>query len=223
VIKTIDGPAVLQRCFNPTFNPSFDPSNEFCQLISRESATGTVTEISTIFLNLASLKTSGVDLQLSHVLSFGPGDIQSNLSIGWLNSYEEQSLPGEPFLEYAGTIGGPANRAVDNDVHPEWKVSFVPTYIWGDFTVGLRWRYLSSMDDRQTVLNPASTLPGVPSVNYFDLFGTYAMTDNLLLRASFTNITDEDPPEVSGQVGQTRISTYDVIGPAFTVGLQARF
>jgi iron complex outermembrane receptor protein len=223
VIKTIDGPAVLQRCFNPTFNPSFDPSNEFCQLISRESATGTVTEISTIFLNLASLKTSGVDLQLSHVLSFGPGDIQSNLSIGWLNSYEEQSLPGEPFLEYAGTIGGPANRAVDNDVHPEWKVSFVPTYIWGDFTVGLRWRYLSSMDDRQTVLNPASTLPGVPSVNYFDLFGTYAVTDNLLLRASFTNITDEDPPEVSGQVGQTRISTYDVIGPAFTVGLQARF
>jgi outer membrane receptor protein involved in Fe transport len=223
VIKTIDGVSVLQRCFNPAFNPNFDPTNEFCQLVSRESATGTVTEISTTFLNLATLKTSGVDVQLSHAVDFGPGQLRSNLAIGWLNSYEEQSLPGEPFLEYAGTIGGPANRSVDNDVHPEWKVSFTPTYAFGDATVSMRWRYLSSMADRQTVLNPSSTLPGVPSVNYFDLFGTYALTDDVLLRAGVTNIFDEDPPEVSGQIGQTRIGTYDVIGPSFSIGLQASF
>lgn len=223
VIKTIDGVAVLQRCFNPSFNPTFDPNNEFCQLVARESATGTVTEISTTFLNLASLETSGVDVQISHGVDLGPGRLQSNLAIGWLNNYEEQSLPGEPFLDFAGTIGGPANRSVDNDVHPEWKVNLTPTFAFGDATVALRWRYLSSMADRQTILNPSSTLPGVPSVNYFDLFGTYAFTESVLLRVGVTNIFDEEPPEVSGQVGQTRIGTYDVIGPSFTVGLQASF
>ena len=27
VIKTIDGPSVLQRCFNTAFNPTLDPAN----------------------------------------------------------------------------------------------------------------------------------------------------------------------------------------------------
>ena len=54
------------------------------------------------------------------------GSCSRTLPIGWLNNYEEQSLPGDPFLDYAGTIGGPANRVVDNDVHPEWKLSLMP-------------------------------------------------------------------------------------------------
>jgi outer membrane receptor protein involved in Fe transport len=223
VINTIDGNAVLERCFSASFNPTFDPSNEFCQLVTRESATGTVSEIATSFLNLASLETSGIDMQISHGVDIGPGTLNTTFAIGWLNNYEEQALPGEPFLDFAGTIGGPANRVADNDVHPEWKVNLAPTYSFGDATVSLRWRYLSSMDDRQAVFNPSAALPGVPSVNYVDLYGTYAFSDRITLRAGINNVLDEDPPEVSGQIGQTRIGTYDVIGPAFTVGLRATF
>ena len=223
VIKTVDGPSVLQRCFNPSFNPTLDPANLFCQLVSRESATGTVTQVTTNYLNLASLKTSGIDLQVTHAFDLGPGQLRSNLALGWLNEYEEQSFPGEPFLDFAGTIGGPANRVVDNDVHPEWKVSLTPTYDFGQASIGLRWRYLSSMDARQIVLDPNTTTPGVPAVNYFDLMGTFEFSDSLQIRASFTNVLDEDPPEVSGQVGQTRIGTYDVLGPTFTIGLLASF
>ena len=223
VIKTIDGPSVLQRCFNPAFNPTLDPANQFCALISRESATGTVTEVSTNFLNLASLETSGIDVQVNHAFNLGPGQLLSNLAVGWLNEYKEQSLPGDPFLDYAETIGGPANRVADNDVHPEWKVSLTPTYVIGDASFALRWRYLSSMDARQTVLDPNTTTPGVPSVSYFDVMGTYAFSDRVEIRASVTNVLDEDPPEVSGQIGQTRIGTYDVLGPTFTIGLVASF
>ena len=223
VIKTIDGNAVLARCFNAAFNPGFDPNNAFCQLITRESATGTVSEISTTFLNLAALETSGIDLQVSHGFDVGPGRLQTNAAIGWLSNYEERSLPGDSFLDYSGTIGGPANRSVDNDVHPVWKLSLTPTYVFGDASVSLRWRYLSSMDDRQSVLNPATTLPGVPSVNYVDVFGTYALSDTMLLRAGVSNLFDQEPPEVSGQIGQTRLGTYDVIGTSFTLGLQASF
>ena len=53
--------------------------------------------------------------------------------------------------------------------------------------------------------------------------GSYAFSDRVQLRASVVNILDEDPPEVSGQIGQTRIGTYDVLGPTFTIGLSATF
>lgn len=223
VIKTIDGPAVLQRCFNSTFNATLDPDNAFCQLISRGNATGTITEVSTNFLNLASLETSGIDMQLRHAFDLGPGKLRTNVSVGWLNNYEEQSLPNDPFLDYAGTIGGPANRVADNDVHPEWKVSVMPSFDFGPASVALRWRYLSSMEARQVVVNPNATTPGVPAVNYFDVFGTYEVSDSVKIRASVTNVFDEVPPEVSGQIGQTRLGTYDVLGPTFTIGLQASF
>jgi iron complex outermembrane receptor protein len=223
VIKTIDGPAVLQRCFNPTFNPTLDPGNVFCQLVARGSATGTVTDVSTNFLNLASLETSGIDVQVNHAIDIGSTRLLTNASVGWLNNYEEQSLPNDPFLDYAGTIGGPANRVADNDVHPEWKLSLTPTLAFGPASLAVRWRYLSSMEARQVVVNPSATTPGVPSVSYFDVFGTYQFTDKMMLRAGVTNVFDEDPPEVSGQIGQTRIGTYDVLGPTFTIGLRASF
>jgi iron complex outermembrane receptor protein len=73
------------------------------------------------------------------------------------------------------------------------------------------------------VLNPSATTPGVPSVSYFDVFGTYELSDRMKIRASVSNILDQDPPQVSGQIGQTRIGTYDVLGPTFTIGLQASF
>jgi outer membrane receptor protein involved in Fe transport len=79
------------------------------------------------------------------------------------------------------------------------------------------------MEARQVVVNPSATTPGVPSVSYFDVFGTYQFTDKMMLRAGVTNVFDEDPPEVSGQIGQTRIGTYDVLGPTFTIGLRASF
>lgn len=223
VIRTIDGPAVLQRCFNPAFNPTLAADNPFCQLITRGSATGTVTEVSTSFQNLASLETSGIDLLVRHSVDVGPGQLQTQASVGWLNKYEEQALPGDPFLDFAGTIGGPANRVADNDVHPEWKLSVTPRYVIGPASIALRWRYLSSMDARQVVLNPSATTPGVPSVSYFDVFGTYELSERMRIRASVSNVLDQDPPEVSGQIGQTRIGTYDVLGPTFTIGFQASF
>jgi outer membrane receptor protein involved in Fe transport len=79
------------------------------------------------------------------------------------------------------------------------------------------------MEDRQSAFNPSAALPGVRSVNYVDLYGTYALSDRVSIKAGINNVLDEKPPEVSGQIGQTRIGTYDVIGPAFSVGLRATF
>jgi len=36
-------------------------------------------------------------------------------------------------------------------------------------------------------------------------------------------LLDKQPPEVAGQIGQTRLGTYDVIGRAFTIGFKGTF
>jgi len=225
VISTINGRDVINRCFDPTFNATFSTDNEFCQLISRESATGTVSEISTTYLNLASIETSGIDIQLNHAIDLGAGKLRTNIAVGWLNEYQEQSLPDEDYLDFAGTIGGPANRAADNDIHPELTIAISPTYQWGALSTSLRWRYIDSMDAKSTITNIGSTTPSVPSMSYFDLSTSYDIYDDgsLLLKASISNLFDKQPPEVDGQIGQTRLGTYDVIGRAFTVGLQGSF
>ena len=223
VIGTVSGSDALTRCFRASFNPTFDPANQFCQLIDRNSATGTVDRISATYLNLAALKTSGVDLQVSHSLDLGPGTLSTLAAVGWVSNYERQGFPGETFFDYVGTIGGPANRSADNNIHPEWTVSLTPTYEWGPASLSLRWRYLSSMDSQNIVTNPSSTTPGVPSISYFDVYSTFDISENLQLQAGISNLTDEDPPVVDGQIGQTRIGTYDVIGRAFNVSLRASF
>lgn len=223
VIGTVSGSDALTRCFRTAFNPALDPNNQFCQLIERNSATGTVDRISATYLNLAALRTSGVDLQVSHSFDLGPGTLSTLAAIGWVSNYERQGFPGEQFFDYVGTIGGPANRSADNNIHPEWTLTLTPTYEWGPASLSLRWRYLSSMDSQNIVTNASSTTPGVPSISYFDLYGSYQLSDNLQLQAGISNLADEGPPVVDGQIGQTRIGTYDVIGRAFNISLRASF
>lgn len=223
VIGTVSGSDALTRCFRVAFNPTLDPANQFCQLIERNSATGTVDRISATYLNLAALKTSGVDLAISHSFDLGPGTLSTVAAVGWVSSYERQGFPGEQFFDYVGTIGGPANRSADNNIHPEWTVSLTPTYEWGPASLSLRWRYIDSMESQNRVTNPSSTTPGVPSISYFDLYGRYALNDSVQIQVGISNLTDEGPPIVDGQTGQTRIGTYDVIGRAFNISLRASF
>ena len=222
VINPINGNEVLNRCYSGTFNPSFDSNNTFCQLISRDSATGTVTAIRTTFLNLARLETSGIDLQVSHAVDMGPGTLSTTAYFGFLNKFDQQNLPGESFQDLAGTVGGTANRGANDNFHPELKFTLQPTYSWGNASVSLRWRYLSSLDDISTAIDPSSTVPGIGSQNYFDLSGTYDLSDSYALSLSINNLANDDPPEFGGR-GNTRWGSYDVVGTFFTIGLTGSF
>ena len=64
----------------------------------------------------------------------------------------------------------------------------------------------------------------IPEIDYFDLIGSYDLTDNLSLRFTVNNITDEQPPFYTPSVqANTDPSTYDVLGRRYTVGFTARF
>jgi outer membrane receptor protein involved in Fe transport len=90
-------------------------------------------------------------------------------------------------------------------------------------TVGIRWRYIDSMRDISTVLNPASTIPGVRRFNYFDLVAGWNITDRISLSGTVTNLSGQTPPVVSGTPGETQTALYDIAPRTYLVTLQARF
>lgn len=215
VIKPIGGSDVLDRCYNSVQNPGLDANNQFCQLIKRDTS-GNVSQVNSTFLNLAALETSGIDLQVNHSIDLGSGTLRTNAFIGFLGSYDVQSFPGESFVDEAGTVNGIANRAADNNFHPEVKFTLSPTYEFGDASVGMRWRYTSSVDDL------TGNNGNIDSYSLFDLSATYRLSDELILKASVNNLADKNPPEYGGE-DLTRFGSYDVIGRFFSVGISGDF
>ena len=222
VITAIDGDQVLDRCYLPRFNPTFDPENEFCRSIIRGSD-GLVTDVRSDFLNLSVLETSGWDLQANFSMGFGPGTLSLGAALGYLLEYSEQLTAEDRAYDFAGTIGGPADRVQDNDVHPEWKAIWSATYEWGAGTISARWRWLDEMDAKSTVTNPDDDTPASDSVNYIDLYGTYTFAEKWTVRLGINNLFEEDPVVVDGSPGKSRGGTYDQIGRYYSFGVKAAF
>jgi outer membrane receptor protein involved in Fe transport len=227
-VGSITAPLTLSRCFNAagTTNPSYDPANPFCQLTSR-NADGTINLITAQSLNLGGYKTSGVDLQADWRFDTSAlglqdgGQVSVNLLTSYLDSFKIKSLPGDPFLEYAGTIG---NGQIDPVAisRPRWKSNLEADYTRGPATVGVTWRYIGKMSNAANVGATVATAAGVPSVSYFDLSIRYRLNERLELWGVVANLADKQPP-VYPTVGSTDLATYDVIGRRFTLGLKARF
>ena len=69
-----------------------------------------------------------------------------------------------------------------------------------------------------------STTDVLPSIDYFDLNGSWSVNDTVSLRAGVNNLTDEEPNVFSpGVQANTDPSTYDILGRRYYVGLTARF
>ena len=138
----------------------------------------------------------------------------------YLDTFKVQSLPTDPFLEFAGTIG---NGQIDPVAisRPKWKTIFDASYLRGPATVGATWRYIGKMDNAANV-GTGGASAGVKSVSYVDLNARYRFTEKLELWGAVTNLTDKQPP-VYPSAGSTDLATYDAIGRRFTVGVKARF
>ncbi len=218
-IGTIDVSTALDKCYS-----GGDSSAYYCNLFTRSSTTGEITNVTLTALNLGEYKTSGVDFQLDWGFGLGAvglddslGSIKVNVVGNYLESFKIQSLPGEDFVDLKGTIGNTqiSGTAVS---HPEWKYATSVDYAFGPFSVGARWRHIGDMVD---AYYPDEK---IGAVDYFDLNGSWAINDTYSLRGGVTNLTDKQPPYFSSYVqANTDPSTYDVLGRRFYVGFKAKF
>jgi iron complex outermembrane recepter protein len=218
VISVVPGLTTLSKCYNlDGSNPAYSTSTVFCGLLQRD-ANGLLELIETPYLNLGSLATSGIDVDfswrpsLSSIGIAAPGNLFFHSYVSYADSFEIQTIEGEPAVDYIHTIAVGA-------AHPKWKSMTDIGYESDSFVVGLRWRYLESMDDLTTVSTPQAPQPGTPAYDTFDLYARYSPTERLQIRAGVNNLTDELSLRVSSSQWSTDPSIYDPTGRQWYVGM----
>jgi outer membrane receptor protein involved in Fe transport len=221
-IAPVSVSTIYDNCFNRYgTNPTYDISNSFCQLIRRNPVTGDRQLVQALFSNLGILETQGVDLQVNWTADMGPGTFGVNSTINILDSFEYQTAPGQDILDATGTL--------DQGGLFEYSAYTTFRYSFEKFSVGLNWRYLSSVEDAAYALNPATPNQGTGSYNNFGLTGRFEL-DRYSLRFGIDNLFDEDPnnigavdPSVDNNASSTSPGIYDVIGRTYYAGLAISF
>jgi outer membrane receptor protein involved in Fe transport len=167
---------------------------------------------------MGKLSTSGVDLDFawSPALNSMGMDAVGNLffrtNVSYTDTFEIQTLEGDPVVDYIHTI------SVGNS-HPRWKSMTDLGYQNDSFTIGLRWRYLESMDDVTVITTPATPQPGTETYNTYDLYGTWSPTDKFTIRAGVSNLSDELSVRVSTSQWSTDPALYDPTGRQWYLGM----
>jgi outer membrane receptor protein involved in Fe transport len=90
--------------------------------------------------------------------------------------------------------------------------------------MNLTWRYIDDIEQTQSATPPNK----LDSVNYFDVAGTWDVTDWASLRLGVNNLFDEEPEYVSQGVtarenGNTYPGLYDALGMYWFAGFTVQF
>jgi iron complex outermembrane recepter protein len=176
-------------------------------------------------INLGSIKTSGVDVQLGYRL---PTEFVSessalnfNLLMSYLIDFKNVGLGGLK-TDYAGTAS--YFGAGLGTSFPRWKGTLnIGWQLDDNLKFDSRIRYIHKMDNRASRQFPGETFTGPGSVFYFD-FGMEANVEALTFRVGLNNAFDKLPPQYAPNVQSgTDPSTYDVLGRRAYVSVRLRF
>ncbi|HJW40091.1 MAG TPA: TonB-dependent receptor [Rhizomicrobium sp.] len=235
---------ILANCYSTTLNPTQSAANPYCSFVHRD-ALGTIGTQNQGFVisaegNIASDEVQGIDTEINYDLDLNDLGLEKWGQLGFngvatLVTENNTSFPGSPISHCAGVYGAncgePQNR---------WKSNVRVTWTdnKGDFSLSLRWRHLSGIHFELNqvgtgdYLNPGTGFPfvntptlGWGAYDYFDLSGTWSVTDAIDLRAGVRNLFDKDPPltdnnsaPASSINNNTFPNTYDALGRVIFVG-----
>ena len=169
--------------------------------------------------NIGGIRTKGIDLQIDNTFDLGAaGSLHTNVVATWMDTFERQELPGDPWVDYAGSIGDDPGEA-----YADFKAAITTVWTYKDFSTALRSRYIPSMKLEDEVIT-GTPGDGVSSVIYMDLSTSWQVNDALNIRLGVENLTDEDPELYTPDVDSgTDPSTYDVVGRSYFVSANYKF
>ena len=222
VIGEFSAQEILDQCY---VNGNLDA----CSLVNRVNGdfTSPASGISRFTTNLLFQQAEGVEIGFSFGYDLEElGSLQFSGSINRYLTQESQSSASVPVIDCKGRFG--------TSCDPLSETSWIQRSTWDyeDLSVSLQWRHLSSISIEPN--EAAGTFPefrNIDSANYFDLYASYRLWDEKInLSFGIDNITEEDPPIVGGEAGDTSSnsgntfpSNYDVLGRMYTVGLNFQF
>ncbi len=188
--------------------------------------------------NVAKATFQGVDAQGSYRFDVGSlGSIVASLNAVYI--IDTKTLPDPESTEYdcAGLYGNQCGAAI-----PDWRHSMRLSWLFpGDFQASLQWRYIGSVgheantdqvplqlfdeDTGERVLVDFGGTLG--SRSYFDLAGTWDITDQYSVRLGINNLLDQDPPLVdtvwSGPGTPNTFGPYDTLGRQVFFAVSGKF
>ncbi|HSW33812.1 MAG TPA: TonB-dependent receptor, partial [Steroidobacteraceae bacterium] len=217
-VTSVPARTFIARCYDPAYNPTFDVNNEFCSFFDRRAEDGNIVDALEVNANVGAIETAGIDVQVDWAADMGPGRFSVNWIMTFLDKWEIQEIPGDPFTPLEGTVG--YFGAGDN--FPEEKSTMNLAYKMGGWGLSAQWRYIGAVED---ISVPEFELD---SQNYFDLTASYAFDEGLLdgatLRVGVINVGDEDPILYpSAQQANTDPTTYDVLGRRYFLNVNYKF
>jgi outer membrane receptor protein involved in Fe transport len=203
-----------------TVDECFAGSALACANVTRDAG-GVITRIVTPQLNLASLKTSGVDFEVGWPLQVAGGQLGLRLIASYLDKYESE-VPGAPVIDRAGEVGLSAN--------PRWSGSLSATYQSDRWLLFVQERFIGSGTyDAARIDGVTIDDNDVGAVFYTDATVGYRLGEDRSMQLYLTvnNALDKEPPITpTGTLGTfypTNPTLYDVIGRYFSAGVKFNF
>ncbi|MFM5931146.1 MAG: TonB-dependent receptor plug domain-containing protein [Novosphingobium sp.] len=222
-IDALTSQQIVNNCAN------FGASAPECALITRSSPTAFPTLIRIAEANIAFIKTSGIDFDMSYRKAMGNGTLAVRLYANYLDKFNTQAFAGQPVIKYAGS-----NVVGSNPVaYPHWRGSLSVDYGTETWGINVSEQFIGGMGKFTNAANPLLSNfvnPGVNAYAYTDLNLRYkfqAGGGDVEAFVTVNNLFDKKPPIIPGLTPgvnlPTNISTYDVLGMAFTGGVRFKF
>ncbi|WP_240782112.1 TonB-dependent receptor domain-containing protein [Qipengyuania sediminis] len=216
---------ILNLCYNVIQ----DASSAVCGLISRDTQgiiSGPPFVVSAGNANLASLATSGVDVQVDYDMPLGfsiLGQDESRLNFFFLLNYSDENtfvptVGVDESVECAGRFGLNCGNPT-----PRWKWSSRLSWLDGPVTTSLRWRHVGAVDDDDDSTD--FIVDRIEAYDVFDLTVGFNASDNFTLNVGVSNLFNEQPPIIGSNQEQanTYPGVYDVLGRDYFVSAQFKF
>jgi iron complex outermembrane recepter protein len=233
VIATVDyfdvriEDAVLRPNHRSIFNACYDAptlDNVFCSLLSRETGTGFANFVEIQSVNVAEMRTSGVELTTRYSLPAAAiGRFLVSVSGTWLERLDIQKTPLPVLTDDKGLFNTDTGGS-----SPEWVANFDLTWMFGDWDVNYGVGY-SSKTLRPPLINAQRATadsfiddPYVKAYINHDIQVGYQIMDSARAYAGVRNIADEYPDNVRGSSNGPS-GRQGFAGRSFYVGVDVKF
>ncbi len=222
--------AISSLAAQEAVNLCADGYADACATITRDG-TGTITRISTQLINVASLRTKGLDFEASYrvpessFLSLGGRMTARVLATHVMD--KEFSPNGDVVFERAGEVNPNADISLSV---PHWRGSGSLNYDRGNFSGFLQTRFVGSAKYDNSFTAEDINDNKVGAQWYFNIGARYTVDvangKSVQFFGGVNNLFDNDPPPVPLNFLSplaTNPIFYDVIGRSFFAGVRAAF
>jgi len=196
----------------------------YCDYVTRDPATGRISAVALVQLNLSSVKTSGLDLEMSYrfPLSRVSDSMPGNVTLRMLGTYLRKFVVDDTILvvDRAGEVG--RNSTFNG---PRFRATGSVTYSVGGFTGTAQVNYVGGGNYDNT-WGPRDILDNrIDGRAYLHLQTQYNVNETLQVFGTVNNVLNTAPPavpNVGGGSSPFNGAFYDSIGRTFTVGVRYR-